>query len=165
MNREVAAAYLAAMIDGEGHVGLHVYPQNEGTPRSRIHRVCTIANTDTDIIERIEECCHVLGITFWKSKYQPKGYQLQWCIHITNRDGFEKLTHIPIAASRKRQALHDILRSYRESPRKSEIESLYAEGLTLKEVGLRLGMSASGVHWWMKKYGLERRLSPVPRAA
>ncbi len=60
MTEDQAAHYLAAFIDGEGHV------------RTGKNRSVSISNTEWDLIEAAVECCLVLGVSYRISKIRGR---------------------------------------------------------------------------------------------
>lgn len=114
MTRAEAAAYLAAMIDGEGHIGLHVYHKNKGTSRSVIHRRLAISNTDVDIILACVECFGILEIDCWVTTSRHASRQNLACytVNVSHHEGFERMAELPIRSTKKQNALREILESY-----------------------------------------------------
>jgi hypothetical protein len=77
MNKSQAAAYLAAMIDGEGHI------------RVTKNRSASVANTDWDLIEATVECCELLGIRhkIVAGSYDSRGNRKQvWEVRMYGKD-------------------------------------------------------------------------------
>ena len=106
MTRKEAAAYLAAMVDGEGTVSVAKGP--------RPYRAVRITNTDPDLIEATCECCRRLDITYnvqTKNEADAKRSKC-WVVTITNRASIEKVAKLPLRASSKRWRLGKLISSY-----------------------------------------------------
>jgi G:T-mismatch repair DNA endonuclease (very short patch repair protein) len=161
-SQETAAAYLAAMIDGEGTV------TNSQGKRARQTRMVSISNTDPAIIVAITACCDVLGLTYrlrtdlpgrWPSK-KP-----QWTaithVAIHGRANFQRLLDIvPIQAPEKRRRLEVIAASYvdRVVVDPVDVRRLYeCDGHTMQEVGALLGVGTKVIARLMREQGMRSR--------
>lgn len=153
MTKTQAAAYLAAMIDGEGHVRVH---QN---------RSVSVANTDPDLIEAVEECCELLGLrhSTQRGSYRRSGNRKPiWEVRMVGKDTLLKIRHVvPLRATRKLAALEDAIAAYKQLPRppREWLEQKYhVEGLSLQQVAEAWGVKNSvSAHCWLKFYGIPRR--------
>lgn len=160
-SEQTAAAYLAAMIDGEGTV------TNFRGDRKRHARRISISNTDPAIIAAIVACCDVLGVTYrlrtdlpgrWPSK-KP-----QWTaithVAIYGRANFQALLDIPIQAPEKRRRLHVLVASYVDhvviDP--AEVRRLYAdERRTIVDVAAIQGVGVKVICRIMREQGMQSR--------
>jgi hypothetical protein len=150
-NREQAAAYLAAMIDGEGWIGEAKSPQN---------RAIRITNTDPVLITAVMECCDVLGIGYRTYAYAAQrahwsGGQLVTIYGLENLS--RVLAEVPFRAERKRERLVRLIASYRAPLDPDEIRRLYDEGRTMKEVAAALSVSLKRIINAMTAHGIPRR--------
>ena len=159
---EQAAAYLAGIIDGEGHV--HNY-----------NKAISIGNTDYEIVEAFEQCCAILGLYCKTYPREPKGNRkLYWEVHIRGRESLERVAEIvPIQVERKRTRLKEQIASYKYAARPSRewlYEKYVVEGLTGPEVAELAGTSYGPVYKWLRQYGIpvkegsaRPRIEPPPR--
>lgn len=156
MTDREAAQYLAAMIDGEGHV----------SSAERTYLRVQITNTDLDIVHSIEECLSQLGITY-RSKMRESRH-VNWKptidVLIYGRENFQKLQDlVPLRSERKRQALSEILSNYRPTPSdKAEvhgdfIRKMYDEGYGGTSIAKELGVDKGVVYNMMAAMGLRKR--------
>ena len=104
------AAYVAAMIDGEGSVSL------AGNPK-RPYRAVRITNTDYDLIETTTHFLNELGI---RSHIHVKNeaddrVSKCWVISITDRESLTRVAKLPLASSVKVNRLARLLSSYTSS--------------------------------------------------
>ncbi len=106
MSRKEAAAYLAAIIDGEGTVSV--------ARGAKPFRAVRIINTDPDIIEATMECCRRLGIDSRVSVKNIASERKQkcWVVTISSKRNIEKVSKLPIRARSKRERLLKLLSSY-----------------------------------------------------
>lgn len=154
MNERDAAAYLAAMIDGEGHV----------SSKSKSIR---ISNTEFELIEAIIESCVALDLHY--AVNGPKSIRSGksvWEVNISSRSTLERVRDlVPIRSSRKKSALVDAIGSfkYKARPPREWVEQKYVfEGLSLREVAMAWGLKSnckSCAHGWLKFYGIPARTS------
>lgn len=153
MNKSQAAAYLAAMIDGEGHI------------RVNKNRSASVANTDWDLIEATVECCELLGIRhkIVAGSYDRRGNRKQiWEVRMYGKDTLEIIRKsVPLRCRRKVAALDDAIAAYKQLPRppREWLEQKYvAEGLSLQKVAEAWGAKNSVSAWcWLEYYGIPRR--------
>jgi hypothetical protein len=154
---EQGAAYLAAMIDGEGWIG-------EPKPDTFFNRAVRIANTDPDLIQAISEACDWLGITYTVQVSRPQTERRAklWVVDITGRENMVTIRQqVPIQAARKRERLDRQIASYRrpEPLNPHELRRLYHdEHLTIPAVAARLGVDKKRVLLAMRAYGIPRRV-------
>jgi hypothetical protein len=150
-----AAAYLAAMIDGEGSVDFLAGPA--------ARRAVYVFNTDPDIIAAVIECCAALGIrhTFRADTSTARRKQ-GWKVGIYGREGLEIiLGRVPIRSRRKLETLRAAVGSYkpaRRRPSADELRELYVErGESLERIGEMFGYTPTQVRNWMHGLGIPRR--------
>ncbi len=148
-----AAAYLAAMIDGEGWIG---------EPRTVFNRAVRISNTDPDIIDAIRECCAVLGITYtvYAVDARKPSWSDQQMVVIAGRDNMRRIhAVVPIRAARKRARLERTLASYRrpEPLQPERLQALYDEGLTQQQIADHLGVGIKRVRLAFRRHGIRSR--------
>lgn len=151
MNKAQAAAYLAGMIDGEGHVSI------------RRNRSVSVSNTDWELIEAVVECCELLGLhqTVQKLATRPPR-KPGWQVMITGKESLSVIEEIvPLHCSRKRTALAEAIATYKykKRPPQEWLEQKYlVEGLTLQQVAEAWGVKNSVSAWcWMDFYGIPTR--------
>lgn len=155
MTKGQAASYLAGMIDGEGHVRVHK------------NRSVSVANTDSDLIEAVVECCDVLGLRYkvQQGSYDSRGSRKPvWEVRMTGKDTLLTIEKtVPIRATRKAAALAEAIAAYSQMPRppKEWLEQKYwSEGLALQAIAEAWGAKNSVSAWcWMEYYGIPRRES------
>src|SRR4051812_29289068 len=89
MDASFASGYLAAMIDGEGHVAI----QRRG--RTIVSRSVIITNTDHGIIEATVEACRALGIrALVRDKHVRPGRRPCKRVVISRRENLERLYEV-----------------------------------------------------------------------
>jgi hypothetical protein len=151
MTKAQAAAYLAAMIDGEGHVRVHK------------NRSVGVSNTEWDIIEAVAECCELLGLRYRVAELKRRPPRRQgWEVFINGKDSLERIRDdVPIRSGRKAAAVIEAVAAYTQLPRppREWLEQKYTvEGLSLQQCaeawGVKNSVSALG---WLKYYGIPRR--------
>lgn len=150
-NREQAAAYLAAMIDGEGWIG---------EPKGPSNRAIRIANTDPELISAIREACDALGISYTVQKIRQRreNWSSGWVVDITGRENFLRvLAEVPLRSSRKLDRLQRAAGSFRPAVDVERLTTLYQTGLTMKEVAVEMGLSLKRVINAMNAHKIERR--------
>lgn len=165
MTKDQAAAYLAAMIDGEGHI------------RVRKNRSASVANTDWDLIEATVECCELLGLEHrvTKATYTSRGNRKPvWEVRMTGKDTLLAIqATVPLRSARKRQALAQAIALYRykRRPPREWVEQKYlVEKCSLQECAEAWGVRHSASAFaWLTHYGIPARSSseanikvPVP---
>ena len=153
MNKDQAAHYLAAMIDGEGYV-----PELATSHRYRSIR---IANTDPDLIAAMHECCDLLGLRYLTIPLKSKNPRWAdgWAVDI---NGYESLCtvrdFVPIRCKRKLERLNGLIDSYKFPPLdRADVETAYVKGETVQSIAARLGCSKSRVTRSLRSYGVEIR--------
>lgn len=110
MNEDQAKAYLAAFIDGEGHIGCH------GTSRGRMTKTVEFSNTDKQLFDRVVDIAASLGLPFrvyYRKSTRPK-WSDKWVAYLAGgRPAFEKFQAlIPLQATRKCEELDRLVKSY-----------------------------------------------------
>src|SRR5262249_20840144 len=110
---QVAAAYLAAMIDGEGWITVRQW----STPKQArgCMRVIGIANTERELIDACIDACEQLGIRprLYEIKRQRPSWSRKWEIQIIRRDSLRIVRDVvPIQSKRKSAKLDEALASY-----------------------------------------------------
>jgi LAGLIDADG DNA endonuclease family protein len=114
MNKEQMAAYIAAMVDGEGHVGCHRLKKE--APHGHYTRTIHISNTDRALIDFVTHCFNSLGFTTYEHKKNRPNFKHKpcWAVYISaSKENFQKfLELIPIQAPKKQAALRNIISSY-----------------------------------------------------
>lgn len=104
---EAAAHYLAAMIDGEGHVAHRLK-----APGSRDRHI-TITNTDVDIIAATLEACQVIGLTRVTIRIEAYHHKTPiYVMRIAGRDQLKRIRDVVPLQSVKRHTLREALASY-----------------------------------------------------
>jgi hypothetical protein len=156
-----AAAYLAAMIDGEGWIG---------SPKNKQNRAIRISNTDPDLISAIREVCDRLGITYTVQHINARkeGWSAGWWVDITGRANMIRVRdEVPLRSSKKRARLDAIITSYVDRPPLDggDLRRLYEEdGLTQREIATRLGVGFKRVLLAMRRHEITRRPHGPERA-
>jgi hypothetical protein len=100
------AAYVAAMIDGEGSVAHY--------GDKRPYRAVRITNTDYDLIEATSEYLAALDIRHAiRVKNEQEGPRSKcWVINITDRASLERVAKLPLRSTVKVVRLGRLLSSY-----------------------------------------------------
>lgn len=145
------ASYLAAMIDGEGHVS------------AKQNKAIRIGNTEPELIAATEWCCDQLGF-HWRTNgpyLKPSGKSV-WEVSINGRDTLERaLEVLPIQSPRKRAALVEAIGNYKycRPPTKEWLEQKYVtERLSLSRIVPLCEANNSVTVWgWLRKYGIPTR--------
>ena len=159
----VAAAYLAAMIDGEGTVARF------NGDRGRDARFVAISNTDHALIAAIEECCNTLGITYTVNDESPAGARSRKYNHWTpirqvriygQRNFRLLLAVVPIQAPGKQARLRRLVDSY-VIPQPVDLVVLhrlyYDEMQSLARISPVLGIGVKTLRRTMREQGLALR--------
>lgn len=151
MTKQEAAAYLAGMIDGEGHI------------RVRKNRSVTVSNTDQDLIDAVVRCCEILGLRNRISRMStPPGRKQAWEVFMHGKDTLEEIQRVvPMQSERKRIALAEAIGLYSQTPRppKEWLEQKYlVERLSLQQCAEAWGVKNSTSAWcWTQYYGIPCR--------
>lgn len=153
MTKAQAGAYLAGMIDGEGHV------------RVRTNRSVSVSSTDWDLIQAVVMCCERLGLRYRIAdiKARPeKNKRAAWELYMHGKDTLMTIQRcVPIQSGRKQAALAEAIGAYkykRRPPREWVEQKYIVEGLSLQEMAEAWGVKNSvSAHCWMKFYGIPRR--------
>jgi hypothetical protein len=156
MTETEAACYLAAMIDGEGHIRVHR------------NRSASVANTERDLIDAVTECCDVLGLHYVvnENSYHREGdgYHRKpiWEVRMAGKDTLERIRDVvPLRSKRKAQAVRDAIAAYTQKPRppREWLEQKYlVERLSLQQCAEAWGVrNSASAHSWMQYYGIPRR--------
>lgn len=120
-NKQIAAAYVAGMIDGEGHVRHGLTKKGEKTV-SR-YKCITITNTDIGLLEACEEALDMLEIQHRRHEKPVSGHKdghnrkpcfVTWIMGRDNLIKVQKL--VPLQSSDKKQALDIAINSYQRIP-------------------------------------------------
>lgn len=148
---DMAAGYLGALIDGEGHI---------------IFQRVGITNTDRDIISMAEHCLNMLQITFHVQISIPAGhrkdggaYKTRYDIIITGKENFKKIRRlVPISCQRKLEQLDVNIRSFKSKFTKEQLEQHYLkEQLSIVQMAKILGCSRRKIMRWLAKYNIPMR--------
>jgi hypothetical protein len=152
MDASQAAYYLAAMIDGEGHVN---GPAAHG-------RCIEIANTERDIIDATLAACLVLGITpkhRWKPARERR--KAACIIRISGIDNLVRVRRlVPIQSARKSEALSVLLSVYTKKtvlPLAEELAAMYHGGMSLNEIAKRHSVGIHTIMHRLKSHGIQFR--------
>lgn len=149
-----AAAYLRGLFDGEGSVSL-TDPPHRG-------RVIRIANTDPSIIDYAVACCHLLTIeprVTWSAPSQRGTRPIATLTIQGRRNTILFCRYVSSSSTIKHAKLRDLRRSYRAGTRykryryhryksvtfRQRIVTLYAQGMTAREIGQRLKCTGATV--------------------
>lgn len=153
---EAAAYYLAALIDGEGHVAHRVYPSGPV-------RHIDIVNTDRALIEAAQAACDKLGLKWARYDRDRDGDAItperkhQWNLRIARRESLERAAEIlPLKAPAKRDRLLALIQSYPDPRPLDEILTLYRSGLGIRQVAKRLNMPLGTVQYHVSRSGESR---------
>lgn len=113
--KEQAAAYLAAMIDGEGCIYYRRVKLPDG--HNQQARVITFTNTDRELVDAVVHCMSLLGIEHSKvttSQREDKGYKRTWTVEIRKGAAMWRFREqVPIQTKRKIARLDGALETYR----------------------------------------------------
>lgn len=152
MTEDQAAHYLAAMIDGEGHV----------TRTGTVRRV-GVTNCDPDLIAAVCECYDVLEIRYTvrpKRRYKVT-HTPCFDVMVESRAGLQTIwDRVPIRSSRKRQRLQEIVDSYTAAarPDPSVLREMYVERrMSAARIAAVLAAHPQQVLRWLRRDGVERR--------
>jgi hypothetical protein len=122
MTKEEAAAYLAAFIDGEGHISC------TATARGHFTKNIAFCNTDKQLFDRVIELAAMLGLEFrtYHRVSPRKGWSPCWLAYIKGgRPSFERFAAlVPLQCEKKKQKLADLVASY------VDMEIIYAKQRT-----------------------------------
>lgn len=157
MNTDVAAGYLAAMIDGEGTVGNR--PRVVMKRWITVRKSASIVNTERSIIDRIIICCEVLGIRHTVTYADRPGCKRIWHVRFSSREAFIRLNRLPFGSDLKRAKMAAVVASYKHEPLDPEtLRSLYwDEGKTFQEIAALIGTTYGRVQHAFKKHGIPIR--------
>lgn len=107
-----AAIYLAAFIDGEGHVGLHP------TKKGFYTRSISFCNTDKQLFDFVVFLCRKLGFkpAISHDKMKNEKWADRWTCYIArSRPSISKFQEIvPIKCTRKQETLRKIMESWKD---------------------------------------------------
>lgn len=122
MTKDQAAAYLAAFIDGEGHISC------TNTKRGRFTKQIAFSNTDKQLFDRVINIASILKLQFRVYHYAPqrKEWSPKWVAYLKGgQSSFEQFSKIvPLQCEKKKQTLADLLASYIDP------ETIYAKRRT-----------------------------------
>jgi hypothetical protein len=164
-SQEAAAAYLAGIIDGEGHIANRRYQGGSA-------RYVEIINTDPLILEAVADACEQLGITytsFYRERPGDKNVRSrkpQWSFRISRSQDMEVVqARVPLQ-SEKAAVLEQALTSYRKTPPYELVKEMAIAGTTGREVAERFGVPMSTAQLWLRKVRggiVENKQSGRPR--
>ncbi|MBR8124761.1 LAGLIDADG family homing endonuclease [Burkholderia multivorans] len=127
-----AAAYIAAFIDGEGHIGCHI------TGRGRPTKTIEFVNTDQQLFDRVISLANQIGLRFrvYFKKSQKEGWSDVWVAYLADgKEAFERFEAlVPLQCERKIAALRELIQSYKGP---EELEKIYASRRTSIEVACK----------------------------
>lgn len=154
-----AAAWLAGIIDGEGHIGFR--KATSRSPRGMVREV-RITNTDRSLLIAVHEALDLLGVEraeYDRSERERLGSKPIFDIVITRKANLELLASQITLRSAKAVQLQAMLGSYirGHKPSRDVLAGLVAEGLTDAKIGERYGVTSGAVWFWRKGYGLPSR--------
>lgn len=133
-SKVAAAYYLAALIDGEGHVS---------KPNERNSKRVIIVNTDMGILRAVILCCRVLGIanTGVARRAKSKTNRIPvFHIRIYGRENLLKVAKLPLQSKAKRDRLQEHVQSYGPDPVPlQKLKDLRAAGLSTSEIAKKVG--------------------------
>lgn len=157
--KATAAAYLSAMIDGEGYVEAPGIPGPKGALGKR--RAVTIVNSDMEIIEACARCLNVLGVVYTITKAEPQGrgrkdmfrvrvgrtadiaVLAKWCpVQVSGKLARLQAAAIPTPPRPPRVSTEDLHRMY------------HREGVTVSEIARRYGVTKAAVYQWLNTQGV-----------
>ena len=114
-SKELAAMYLAALIDGEGCVGNYTWKGPVG--QTRRSRVVTIGVIDKELIDAAAKCYTRLGVKYRRRAiFRPecKG-QYMHTINVTNLLSLSAILElVPLQHIKKRKKLADAVASFKQ---------------------------------------------------
>lgn len=126
MTPEQAAAYLAAFIDGEGHVSCNM------TSRGRTNKQVAFSNTDKQLFDAVIDIAKSINIEFrvYFIKSAKPEWSDKWIGYLKGgKPAFEQFrATVPIQCAAKRGRLDDIINSYLDP------EAIYAKQRTAIKV-------------------------------
>lgn len=152
--RTIAASYLQGLFDGEGSVTV--------TTRQRKIR---ISNTEKSILNQAIKCLNILGIDskiHWSYQYRENRKRCKPCANIVimgRRNTILFCRYVGSHSTAKREKLRLLRISYRRITRyrryryhrykslifQEQIRKLYSSGMTLHQVGKKLGCTGETV--------------------
>lgn len=107
---EEKRAYIAAFIDGEGHIGNHL------CANGHYSRSIGFCNTDKSLVDVMEEFLNDCGFPIRKSFDTPKNgkWSARWTVYISGGKKYFELFEntIPIQSERKKQTLRNMIEEY-----------------------------------------------------
>ncbi len=152
---EQAAAYLAGVIDGEGHV-------------SSRNKFIYIGATDVEMVKASVECCKVLGLhctEYQPRQYRPGNRQQMHEVRIRTQESLQRiLDDVPIQIERKKDALRLALTRFKRSPKPSREWLVWAyeqEGMNGPQIAELTSTTAPRVYRWLRSEGIPVRHSPI----
>jgi hypothetical protein len=151
MNQDQARFYLAAMIDGEGHV--ECLMGNRGW-----HRRIIIANTDMALIEATAECCDLLDIGYTISTRTRKDERHLPCL-VLRISGIRNLRlvldHVPLRSPKKLRklqfAMSTVKKPHLRQRDRDRIVHLREEGLSAREIAGLMGCAERTIHQTLRR--------------
>ncbi|MCO8625997.1 hypothetical protein KGP96_11770 [Burkholderia multivorans] len=132
LTNDQAAAYIAAFIDGEGHISCHF------TSRRNRTKAIEFVNTDQQLFERVVKLGEQIGLRFrvYFQKSKNEKWSDRWVAYLAGgKDAFEQFQRIiPLQCERKIKTLQELVNSYRGP---EELEKIYASRRTSVEVACK----------------------------
>lgn len=161
-DRDAARWYLAALIDGEGHVGQRKHKgKKQGFTRD-----VRVTNTDESIVSAAQDAMTMLGIqhhTYLRADRAERedvfGSKPLYDVVVSHKNGLDIiLAEVPLQCAYKREALQTAVGSYvrKNRPPQHELEAHLAAGLSDAKIAAIYGVTAGAVWFWRKHYGIER---------
>lgn len=121
MNDAEAAAYLAAFIDGEGHINFCM------TSRNRSTKAIAFTNTNKQLFDRVVALATQLNLHFrvYHRGRQRPHWSDTWVAYLRGgRQAFDRFHQIiPLQCAKKKQTLRDMVNSYCSQKQLDEIIS------------------------------------------
>lgn len=152
MNSDQARFYLAAMIDGEGHVECLLGKNGYW------YRRVSVANTDLALIQAVAECCELVGVdyTIRQQKRREERFHPLLVLRIAGIGNLKILLDcVPLRSPKKLRALQLAVATAKKphltSRQRKEIVWLTEEGLTAREIAHRIGFDERTVRATLKK--------------
>jgi hypothetical protein len=141
------AAYLAAMIDGEGSVSHR--------------RHVAVYNTEPELIAACAECCNALGITYQIRTHAPARGAAKPVLELRvyGRDNFERIATLPLRHPDKISRLRAMLGTYKPRPPSADqLRRWYLdEELSVAMIARRIGRSDNFVHHRLRDHDIPVR--------
>jgi hypothetical protein len=157
------AGYLAAMVDGEGHIAFH--PE-----KTNIARHVLIVNSEKDIIEQTSAACDVLDLPWRIYKRTAQSGIPLFELRISRYENmirFRELVAPFMGSERKKEKLDAAIAAFRRGEvndaKRAEVHRLRAEGYTHKTIATLTGVPESTVQYWCSRGGGPRGRAGRPK--